>query len=45
VDEAAPASWLVGSYDGVIGWAAVGWIAIMAIAYSIFARSNARPTR
>jgi membrane protease YdiL (CAAX protease family) len=41
VDESVPASWLVGSYDGVIGWAAVGWIAIMAIAYSVVARSNA----
>lgn len=38
VDEAAPVSWLVGSYDGIIGWGAVGWIALMAIAYSIIAR-------
>jgi membrane protease YdiL (CAAX protease family) len=38
VHEAAPASWLVGSYDGVIGWGAVAWIAIMAIAYVFIAR-------
>ena len=45
VDEASPAGWLVGSYDGVIGWGAVGWIAIMAVAYSIIARNNARGER
>lgn len=33
VDEAAPAGWIVGSYDGVIGWGALGWIAIMLAAY------------
>jgi uncharacterized protein len=45
VDEAEPASWLVGSYDGVIGWAALSWIAIMAIAYSLFVKSKASSER
>lgn len=34
----APQGWLVGSYDGVIGWGAVGWIAVMALAYFVIAR-------
>ncbi len=33
-----PSSWLVGSYDGIIGWGAVGWMATMAIAYALIAR-------
>jgi uncharacterized protein len=37
----APAGWLVGSYDGVIGWGAVGWIAVMALAYLVSARRAA----
>ncbi|HSN69927.1 MAG TPA: CPBP family intramembrane glutamic endopeptidase [Steroidobacteraceae bacterium] len=32
----AGASWLVGSYDGVIGWGAFAWIAVMAFAYGIW---------
>jgi membrane protease YdiL (CAAX protease family) len=38
VHEQAGAGWLVGSYDGVIGWGAVGWIAIMAGAYLLMTR-------
>ena len=31
VDDAAPARWIVGSYDGVIGWGALGWIALLSL--------------
>lgn len=41
VHEQAGAGWLVGSYDGVIGWGAVGWIAIMACAYLLMTRRTA----
>ena len=43
VQEQAGAGWLVGSYDGVIGWGAVGWIAIMACAYLLVTRRAASP--
>ena len=43
VEEAAPAGWLVGSYDGVIGWGAVGWMATMALAYVLIARRKSAP--
>jgi membrane protease YdiL (CAAX protease family) len=33
VQTDAPASWLVGSYDGVIGWGALGWIGAIVLAY------------
>jgi membrane protease YdiL (CAAX protease family) len=33
VEETAPARWIVGSYDGVIGWAALGWIALFLVAF------------
>ena len=42
VNEPAGAGWLVGSYDGVIGWGAVGWIAFMAGAYLLVTRRAAR---
>jgi membrane protease YdiL (CAAX protease family) len=32
-NPAAPHSWLIGSYDGVIGWMACLWIAFVALAY------------
>jgi membrane protease YdiL (CAAX protease family) len=32
VQADAPAGWIVGSYDGVIGWAALGWIGVMLLA-------------
>jgi membrane protease YdiL (CAAX protease family) len=38
VRDDAGASWLVGSYDGIIGWGAVGWIALMALAYWVLLR-------
>jgi len=41
VDPQTPASWIVGSYDGVIGWGAVAWIAVMAIIYTVVARRSA----
>jgi len=40
VQQDAPAGWLVGSYDGVIGWAALGWIAVMLLAYWWLSRRN-----
>lgn len=36
-DERASA-WLVGSYDGVIGWGALGWIAVMIAGYWLISR-------
>jgi hypothetical protein len=39
VNPEAPANWLVGSYDGVIGWAAVGWIGLFLVLYLRFGRS------
>jgi hypothetical protein len=32
--QEASASWIVGSYDGVIGWGALGWIALMLVIYA-----------
>jgi membrane protease YdiL (CAAX protease family) len=34
VNGEAPASWIVGSYDGVIGWGALGWIAVFLAIYA-----------
>jgi membrane protease YdiL (CAAX protease family) len=42
VQEDASASWLVGSYDGVIGWGALGLIALMLLAYAIANRRRAQ---
>ena len=33
-----PANWLVGDYDGVLGWAALVWMAMIAATYFITAR-------
>ncbi len=41
VNEDAAAHFLVGSYDGVIGWGALGWIAVMLIAYALWTRRAA----
>jgi len=38
VNPAAPHSWLIGSYDGVIGWMTCIWIAVVAVAYWQFTR-------
>ena len=40
VDRSASWSWLVGSYDGVIGWLMLAWIAIVALVYLRFAKSD-----
>ena len=40
VNPDAPASWLVGSYDGVIGWGALGWIALALLLYLRLGRSE-----
>jgi CAAX protease family protein len=34
----AHAAWLIGSYDGVIGWAALGWIAAMILVFAAIDR-------
>jgi membrane protease YdiL (CAAX protease family) len=38
LQTAEPASWLVGSYDGVLGWAALGWMVPMTILYLFLIR-------
>jgi membrane protease YdiL (CAAX protease family) len=45
VQRDADASFLVGSYDGVIGWGALGWIALMLLAYAIATRQPQRSPR
>jgi membrane protease YdiL (CAAX protease family) len=42
VQENASASWIVGSYDGVIGWGALGWIALMLVIYAAATRAPRR---
>jgi|JRYE01.1.fsa_nt_gb membrane protease YdiL (CAAX protease family) len=34
VDAGTPAGWIVGTYDGVIGWGALGWITLMLLVYA-----------
>ena len=36
VNGSAKLAWVVGSYDGVIGWAAFVWIAAMVVAYWLY---------
>lgn len=43
VNPDAAASWLVGSYDGIIGWGVVGFMLVMAIAYLAIARGKLKP--
>jgi uncharacterized protein len=43
VNPDAAASWLVGSYDGIIGWGVVGIMLAMAIAYFAIARGKFKP--
>jgi membrane protease YdiL (CAAX protease family) len=38
-------AWLVGSYDGVIGWLALPWIAVIAVVYWHSFPATPRPTR
>jgi uncharacterized protein len=40
VNPEAPANWLVGSYDGVIGWAALAWITVALLLYLRLGRPN-----
>lgn len=42
VNEDSSANWIVGSYDGVIGWGALGWIALMLAIYVYVSRRDAR---
>ena len=45
VNPTAPHAWLVGSYDGVIGWLAFVWIGSVLIAYRRFSRPKKAPGR
>ncbi|MEA3276174.1 MAG: CPBP family intramembrane glutamic endopeptidase [Pseudomonadota bacterium] len=36
-NERSPLAFLVGSYDGMIGWLAAGWIGLLALVYWFFA--------
>lgn len=40
VDRASPHAWLVGSYDGVLGWAALAWLAAITIVYAFAGRTQ-----
>jgi uncharacterized protein len=42
VEEHAQAGWLVGSYDGVIGWAALAWLGVMAMLYLLLGQRRAQ---
>jgi len=42
VDRSAPLAALVGQYDGVIGWAAIVWFAVIGAAYILLSRRFAR---
>ena len=42
VDRSAPLAALVGQYDGVIGWAAIVWFAVISAAYFLLSRRFAR---
>lgn len=43
VDRTAPMAALVGSYDGVIGWLACGWITLIALVYARWAPQPITP--
>jgi uncharacterized protein len=42
VNPDAPANWMVGSYDGVIGWGALGWIGLTLLLYWRLGSANDR---
>lgn len=39
LQRTADANWLVGSYDGILGWGALGWMAVMAVLYVLVMRN------
>ncbi len=41
----APLAFLVGSYDGIIGWLAAVWIGLLAVAYGSWMRGGPSPAR
>lgn len=43
VNAEASASWLVGTYDGVIGWGVVSFMLAMALVYLAIARGKVKP--
>ncbi|MDJ0871221.1 MAG: type II CAAX endopeptidase family protein [Gammaproteobacteria bacterium] len=38
----APLGWLVGSYDGVIGWLAAAWLGVLCLAYEMLRKYRRR---
>jgi hypothetical protein len=38
VNANAPLSFIVGQYDGVIGWAACAWFVAIVVAYGVYQR-------
>lgn len=44
LDSTSDAAWMVGTYDGVIGWAAVAWMLAMAGIYIALSRSSRAAT-
>jgi len=41
VNPSAPAAYIVGNYDGVIGWAALVWFGVITIGYALLTRRAA----
>lgn len=44
LNETSDAGWMVGSYDGVVGWATVAWMMIIAVVYVAVARTTRSPS-
>ena len=42
-NSASQASWMVGTYDNFVGWAAVVWMGVMAVIYVAVARTTRSP--
>ena len=44
-DPSSPWAWLTGDYDGIIGWLAAAWVALLALAYLVaWRRRSGRST-
>ena len=44
-NEASPYAYLVGDYDGIIGWAAAGWIGLLALGLRFLPQARATAGR
>ncbi len=44
-NQASPNAWLVGNYDGIIGWLAAGWIGLLTLGLWLFTRNGERERR